>query len=65
MPQNLAHCTLLCIESSSFFEKNHRYYCFADEGYDFWIHAPWLEESLGVVQVKVSGESRQHFIIKE
>jgi hypothetical protein len=56
--------TLTCIKKSNFFEKGNKYYCFADEGYDFWIHAPWLEESLGVNQIKVAGTSRENFTIE-
>ena len=63
MATSLSHKTLMCIKESGFFETNTLYYCFADEGYDFWIHAPWLEQTLGVVQVKVSGESRDNFRI--
>jgi len=64
MAASLSHKTLICIKEGGFFEKDAFYYCFADEGYDFWIHAPWLEETLGVVQVKVSGESRDNFRIR-
>ena len=54
--------TLKCIVSGGYFHKGNRYYCFADEGYDFWIHAPWLESTLGVNQIKVSGVSRENFV---
>jgi hypothetical protein len=65
MTGNLSYQTLVCIKGSSSFEENCFYYCFADEGYDFWIHAPWLEETLGVVQIKVSGDSRDNFKIRD
>ena len=67
MIENYAHKILLyiCEEAGGFFEKGRAYYCFADEGYDFWIHAPWLEKTLGVTQIKVTGTSRENFIIKE
>jgi len=65
MKKNIAYKTLVCVESSQLFEKNNFYYCFADEGYDFWIHAPWLEQTLGVVQIKVSGDCREQFITKD
>ncbi len=65
MAQTLSYKTLVCIKGSGSFEEDHFYYCFADEGYDFWIHAPWLEETLGVTQIKVSGCSRDNFRIRD
>jgi len=64
MTVNFSGQTLTCVTDSGFFKKGNSYYCFADEGYDFWIHAPWLESSYGVNQIKVSGESRENFAIK-
>ena len=56
--------TLTCTTDGGFFKKGSSYYCFADEGHDFWIHAPWLESTYGVNQIKVDGSSRENFIIK-
>jgi hypothetical protein len=65
MTENISYKTLVCIKANGSFEENCFYYCFADEGSDFWIHAPWLEETLGVVQIKVSGECRENFRIRD
>jgi len=65
MEENIAYKTLVCTKGSELFRENSLYYCFADEGYDFWIHAPWLEQTLGVVQIKVGGECREQFIIRD
>lgn len=46
------------------FTEGELYYCFADEGDHFWIHAPFLLESLGVDQVKVSADSKKIFITR-
>ena len=64
MKVDFAGKELKCVKGSDLFEENSFYYCFADEGHSFWIHAPYLEEKFGVVQVKMSDESRDNFIIR-
>jgi hypothetical protein len=56
--------TLKCVKDFGSFEEGVKYYCFADEGFDFWIFAPWLENTLGVNQINVSGNFREHFIVQ-
>tara|TARA_B100000131_G_scaffold246668_1_gene239666 strand:+ start:324 stop:539 length:216 start_codon:yes stop_codon:yes gene_type:complete len=56
-------CVLKCTESFSFFKRGSKYYCFADEGHTFWIHAPFLMESYGVEQINMSAENRKYFTV--
>lgn len=63
--RNFTSQTLLCIKAQGLFEENKFYYCFADEGGTFWIHAPFLLEKIGVNQIKVSGGLRDNFITEE
>lgn len=62
--KSFASQTLLCIEGSGMFEEGRLYYCFAEEDTAFWIHAPWLLETLGVNQVKVPSSSKKKFVLK-
>ena len=61
---SFSHRTLMCVESSGMFEAGRSYYCFAEEPTAFWIHAPWLLDTLGVNQVKVPISSKQKFVLK-
>ena len=62
--KSFASQVLVCIENSGMFEAGRRYYCFAEEETAFWIHAPWLLETLGVNQIKVPASYKNKFIIK-
>jgi hypothetical protein len=55
---------LKCVEAFGFFQEGMRYYCFADEGHTFWIHAPFLMPKFGVEQANVSDEYRKYFVIE-
>ncbi len=55
---------LICTRTFGFFEQGTAYYCFADDGYNFWIHAPFLLDTLGVQQIKVADECRDNFMIR-
>ena len=63
--RNFTSQVLLCIKPQGLFDENQYYYCFADEGHVFWIHAPFLLEKIGVDQIKVSGELRENFVTEE
>ncbi len=52
----------MCLKTQGLFEARKYYYCFADEGDHFWIHAPFLLKELGVDQIKVPSASRENFI---
>ncbi len=55
---------LLCIKDcGDLLTKGNKYYCFADEGYDFWISAPFLTDTYGVSQIKCGGQYRDNFQI--
>ena len=60
--QNFSGQTLRCIKDSQLFSKGKSYYCFADDGESFWIHAPWLEETLGINQIKAPSFLRENFV---
>ena len=60
--ENFGCKTLKCVVSSSMFSEGNLYYCFADDGDSFWIHAPWLLETLGVNQIKVPKFLRENFV---
>jgi hypothetical protein len=59
--ENFSGKILICIADTGTLKERCKYYCFADEGHDFWIHAPFLLETYGVTQLKCSGEFRGHF----
>lgn len=63
--RNFANKVLLCIKSQGLFEENKYYFCFADEGHVFWIHAPFLVDRIGVDQIKAVTELRNLFITKD
>tara|TARA_B100001250_G_scaffold154595_1_gene132815 strand:- start:720 stop:983 length:264 start_codon:yes stop_codon:yes gene_type:complete len=63
--RNFTSQVLLCIKPQGLFEGKKYYYCFADDGHVFWIHAPFLLEKIGVDQIKVSGELRENFVTEE
>ena len=60
--KDLSAQILICTKRfSDLIEEGSKYYCFADEGYDFWISAPFLTEVYGVSQIKCSGQYRDNF----
>ena len=63
--RNFVSQVLLCIKPQGLFDKNKYYYCFADQGHCFWIHAPFLLEKIGVDQIKVSNTLRENFVTEE
>ena len=63
--KNFANQVLLCVSAQGLFSENEYYYCFADEGHHFWIHAPFLLEKIGVDQIKVSSGLRENFVTRE
>lgn len=64
MSVNWSGCVLRCVEAFGFFKQNQKYYCFADEGHIFWIHAPFLMSKFGVEQANVSDEYRKYFTVE-
>ncbi len=56
--------TVMCIENSGIFKEGRLYYCFAETGDAFWLHAPWLLETLGVDQIKVPIATKDKFVLK-
>ena len=63
--RNFTSQVLLCIKPQGLFEGKKFYYCFADEGHVFWIHAPFLLEKIGVDQIKVPSALRENFVTEE
>lgn len=63
--RNFANQVILCIKPQGFFEENKYYYCFADQGDVFWIHAPFLLDKIGVDQIKVSCGLKENFITED
>ena len=63
--RNFANQTILCIKANGLFEENKYYFCFADSGDVFWIHAPFLLDRIGVDQIKVPCGLREFFITEE
>ena len=60
--ENFSCKTLRCVKDSTMFSEGNLYYCFADDGNIFWIHAPWLEETLGANQIKCPNFLRDNFV---